>query len=188
MTAGHGLVSAPPPPTTECASLTTDNAPVRYLESNRGANGATTADWISPSSGQLLGNAIAAWAPFGVTAVSIMLGANDANLQNVDAATYQSNMQSIIDNLKTAGITKIVLNQPLYIQTVTNPTANTLLLAYQTSIASLVAADPTVVFQGDTSGYATFQANPSYYQSDGLHPNDTGAAVLAGLWEAVYPV
>lgn len=163
-------------------------SPNEFYAYNQGISGSSTSDWTQVGGGKPLTNALAQIAQYNIKTVAIMLGTNDANLNNTDATTYQSNMQTIISALTGAGVTKIVLNQPPYIKTVTNPSANTLLVNYQTAISNLATANPGVVVAGDTTAYSVFNTNQAtYYQADGLHPNDTGATALASLWEASWP-
>lgn len=123
-----------------------------------------------------------------------MLGTNDAkDFIATSPADYNANMQFVIDTLAANGVTKIVINQPPYIQPsgtgIPNPTlANARLVTYQAQNVLLASANPGLVFLGDATAYSVFQSNPSYYQADGIHPNDTGATALANLWAAVYPI
>lgn len=155
---------------------------------NQGVNGASTANWVSTGGGTPLADALIFITRYGVTQVSVMLGTNDANLDNRNATDYQTNLQSTINTLVANGVTSIVLNQSPYIATTTNPGANTLLNSYDAAMMALVVANPGVVALGDTTAFSVFQANTAtYYQPDGLHPNDAGATALAGLWETSYP-
>lgn len=186
---GFGITNQPPPEQ-ECPLF----AGQPLVAQNFGENGATTADWMVLGGGKPLSDALIFITRQGTQQVSIMLGTNDSKPENlVDAPTYQSNLQSIISTLVTNGVTKVVLNQPPYIQPsgtgIVDPTAsNALLVQYQTSLANLVTANPDIVFLGDITAYNVFEANPSYYQADGIHPNNIGATVLAQLWKAGYPI
>lgn len=166
-----------------------------YVSDNQGANGASTVDWAETGEGKLLTNALVDFGRKNVSAVAIMLGTNDSKPWiNTSPTDYQTNLQFIIDQLKGIGIEKIILNQPPAIQPnaggFPDPTdENALLVEYQTSLSNLAAADPTHVFMGDQTAFSVFQAHAEYFQSaDGIHPNDDGAVILAGLWEAAYPV
>ena len=134
-----------------------------------------------------MANALAAFAKYSTTTVSIMLGTNDANINGTVAATYQANMQTIINTLVANGFTTVILNQPPYLKTQNIAGANTLLGTYNGAMSNLVTANPGVVVLGDTTAYGVFQTNAAtYYQADGVHPNDTGATALAALWAASY--
>ena len=156
---------------------------------NDGVNGATTASWAENHEGSPLYNLledIAHGAVYNV--VSIMLGTNDANIDGTSAADYQTNLQTTITALVGAGINKIVLNQPPYLKTESLVGANATLGTYNAALANLVTANPGIVVLGDMAAYSIFAANAAtYYQADGVHPNDAGATALATLWAASYP-
>ena len=191
---GCGL-TVTPPPQQMVNLLTAANPSYSFAALNQGADGATTASWMDSWGGTPLADTLIFITRYGVTAISIMLGTNDAKPENnVSAATYQSNLQSIINVFRTNGVTKIVLNQPPPIKAsssgIPDPTsANALLVTYQVALSNLAAVDPTHVYLGDQTAYAAFNTNAAtYYQADGIHPSDAGATALAGLWEASYPV
>lgn len=173
--------------------MTVSSPTFSFAADNEGINGATTANWAILGGGKPLSNALIFITRYGITNVAIMLGTNDAKpFNDVSSTTYHDNLQFVITTLESNGVTKIVLNQPPYIQAsgsgLPDPTsANALLVLYQGSLAALAASDPTHVFLGDRTAYADFQANASWYQADGIHPNDTGATQLAHRWAAAYP-
>lgn len=182
ITYGYGLVSVQPPSIQ--AGLLLNDTPT-----NGGVNGASTASWAENHEGTPLYNLLESIAHgTHYETVLIMLGTNDANIDGTNATDYQANLQTIITALVGAGINKIVLNQPPYLKTESLVGANTTLETYNAALANLVTANPGVVFLGDMTAYSVFAANAAtYYQADGVHPNDIGATALAGLWEVAYP-
>ena len=188
ITVGYASSPSVDPCLLEVNALNTLTGASNYSEgANIGIIGATSSDWASSISSHL-----AALTRARVSAVTIMLGTNDAqNRFLTPPATYYSNMQTVITALKGVGINHIVLNFAPYINGDPNgyftplSQSNSYIASYQTQIRALVAADPTHVFQGDTEAYTFFQFNPSL-QADGLHPNNAGCALLANLWAHEY--
>jgi lysophospholipase L1-like esterase len=58
-----------------------------------------------------MANALTTFKNAGTEVVMIMLGVNDSE---TDLETYKADIQSIINQLKAGGISKIILNQPTY--------------------------------------------------------------------------
>jgi lysophospholipase L1-like esterase len=141
-----------------------------FVAFNKGVSGSTTGSWlgtIDAVAASLVGD--------GVDITSIMLGVNDASA-GVETATYKSNLQTIIDSLKSAGLRQVILQDPIW-----RVDAGQRLLEYQTAIAELVAENGGYVLQGDTAAYDYFAANQSQL-GDGVHPSEAGHLVLGGLW------
>ncbi len=154
-----------------------------YSATVHGVDGSTTADWVSGSSN--LNSAISDFGANFVETVCIMLGSNDS-VANISADTYATHLTSTINALKTAGISRIILNYPPYASNATWLTAGApaFLTAYQTALQTLAATIPGV-YLGDTQAYDWFSAHNSDL-ADGVHPNDAGAVSLAYLWSQAY--
>lgn len=183
ITAGYGL-SAGQDPCTQFGILwkkwkTQETVNV----SNQGVTGSATAAWISGSTN--LNTAISAFGGMSPvpTYVHVMLGTNDA-ANHVSAATYKSNLQSMIGALQTAGY-KVILSYPIYTAAgansgATDQAATAFCLSYQAQIDSLI--DGVVVFRGDKLGYGYFIDKQGELQADQTHPTATGDISLATMW------
>jgi hypothetical protein len=156
---------------------------------NKGISGTGIANWIS--GGADLNNAESAFASFGVTAVSVMLGTNDARTPSdagslpLTPAQHFAGMQGIVNSLVANGY-KVILNEPIY--TVPGSAFND--VVWPSNINSVYAAywalddtlaNGTSVFIGDTKGI-TSMANIGELCSDGVHPSALGGNDLGGLW------
>jgi lysophospholipase L1-like esterase len=114
-----------------------------------------------------------------VEIVSIMLGTNDSKVaENISIDDYTTNLETIINQLKLAGIKKIILNEPPYIISKENGgnsqwdnTSITKMTGYIAAIDPLV--DGEQVLRGDTQAYAYFEANQTELP-DKIHPNTLG--------------
>jgi lysophospholipase L1-like esterase len=151
---------------------------------NRGVSGSATGDWVS----SLLNPSIASFQSAGVEVVQIMLGTNDASIikGHVPATTFKVNLQTIISQLKSAGMKRIILQRPPYFII---PTSNRdqasldLMSEYYTVLRELV--DGETVFLGDRDAWDWFKNNPSRLP-DNTHPDTAGYAKLGELWAAAY--
>lgn len=151
---------------------------------NQGVPSSATGDWISGSTNLI--TAKAAFAAAGVTEVNVMLGVNDSNdLNAVSAATYKSNLQSMIADLVAAGYV-VRLNYPTAYSTGATgfayytQAALERLRGYLPQIDSLI--NGTTVLRGDTSAFSHFLSHPDQLYSDEVHLNDTGNSNLANMW------
>ena len=108
---------------------------------------------------------------------AIEMGTNDAyNNGTSGLATFTRNMQLIIDSCKAAGV------QPIIARLIaTNPTEAgwQVNIAYETTIDSLTKVNKLIA---GPDLYTYFLNNPSEHNSDGIHPNATGAASVQRLW------
>ena len=158
--------------------------PQKHTIINRGVQGMATADWLQNAGINLLVPAVAAGVSAGVTNVLLMLGTNDSR-NGITPASFVANMNSIIAYIKTqiAGV-KVYVNVPPFVDPVragapfTVP-GLTIQDSYVAQIQSLAGAN---VFVGDQTGQSFFAHHDADMLSDGVHPNDTGASVLGGLW------
>jgi lysophospholipase L1-like esterase len=108
---------------------------------------------------------------------AIEMGTNDGyNNGNSNVATFKSNMQSIITACKNAGI------QPIIAKVIaTNQTA----AGWQIHADYGKAVDDLTTQNNLIAGpdlYTYFLNHPSELNSDGVHPNATGAASIQRLW------
>lgn len=164
--------------------------PQKHTIINRGVQGIATADWLQAAGANLLVPAVAAAVAGGVTNVLIMLGTNDAR-NSVTAATYLSNMNSIIAYIKTqiAGV-KVYVNVPPFVDPLRAGAPFTVAgLVFQDSyVAQIQSLASSTVFVGDQTGQSFFAQHDLDMLADGVHPNDTGTPVLGGLWAKGYIV
>jgi lysophospholipase L1-like esterase len=150
---------------------------------NQGVPGSKSSDWVNTYLSIFIPRALS----LGCDVIQIMLGTNDVD-NSVSAATYKTNIASIIASLKAAGFRKIVLHESPYLAAVgfnnastteTVTTANNLLLAYQTKLDELV--DNVTVFRGSTGTWDYYQANQDML-TDGVHMTEDGQTPLATQW------
>ncbi|MDR0650103.1 MAG: hypothetical protein LBG59_01505 [Candidatus Peribacteria bacterium] len=100
----------------------------------------------------------------GVEIVSIMLGTNDSRIDDLTTIEiYRTRMQTLINNLKTNGIKKIILNEPPYVVSGAYNNASrgegshTKLLGFIDVLDEV--SDGEMVIRGDTQAYEYFEAN-----------------------------
>ncbi len=123
----------------------------------------------------------------GCTHAMVYLGANDClDPNNIPKATHKANLAAIISGYKDAGIVTI-LNEVYWIGIDNGVAAvgSDFIPQYHAACAELAAADPTWVKIGDTSAYATFQADLTLYLDPPqyIHPGiSTGKDTLAQAW------
>lgn len=115
---------------------------------------------------------------------AIEMGTNDAwggNDENL--STYIKNMQTIIDSAKALGITPIIAR----IIATDSATAGWQINAkFLTSLDSLIEAND---LPAGPDLYNWFNEHPKEHDTDGVHPNDAGAASIQRLWaQAVIPL
>ncbi|GHV25334.1 hypothetical protein FACS1894176_03560 [Bacteroidia bacterium] len=137
---------------------------------NRGVSGSTTKSWVN----SLLAGAISEFQSNGIEVVSIMLGTNDSKVaENISIDDYKTNLETIIIQLKSAGIKKIILNEPPYIIPTGqwDATSITKMLGYIDAIDELI--DGETVLRGDTQAYEYFEVNQGELP-DKIHPNVLG--------------
>lgn len=150
---------------------------------NQGIYGTKTADWLPTNTNNYFNNAVTAFQNAGVTVVSVCLGANDAN-GGVAASTYQSNLQTIVNQLVADGF-KVILNNAPYFQ-VSNTSGDALLeSSYPAAVAAVVASNPKMVYQGAMIAYRYF-AQHTNELADSIHPNDTGIQSYAKMWAQAF--
>lgn len=151
-----------------------------YRVIDDGHNGATTGDWIEPDK-EYLADALTDVDNSGATTVMIMLGTNDAPATS--AAKYKSNLKTLIGDLKSAGVQKIVLNQPPWTACGKKcQTKNQRLVDYDKVLSDLAKNDSQVY-----SGFAAYNLTkdkPNLFISDGIHMTEAGYNVLGEGWAA----
>jgi lysophospholipase L1-like esterase len=159
-----------------------------YTLLNRGAGGASSQNW--QPGGAMYDDTLAYFKAQRVSAVSIMLGTNDArNDIATPPATYKKNIQTIVSNLlHTPGIERVVINYPPYVvpgsvNNLWGDAAPTRLKAYIAQIDTLV--DGKRILRGDTQAYAYFKTKPNEL-TDGVHPTAAGYEQLGKLWADAY--
>jgi lysophospholipase L1-like esterase len=150
---------------------------------NKGISGTKTADWLPSNTNNYFNNAVTAFQNAGVTIVSIMLGTNDAN-GAVAASTYQSNLQTIVNQLVATGF-KVIINNPPYIAAYNLGADSLLESSYPAAIAAVVASNPKMVVQGALYDYRYFYQHTTE-MVDSLHPNDTGIQSYAKMWAQAF--
>jgi lysophospholipase L1-like esterase len=105
-------------------------------------------------------------------------GGGDWNL-----ATYISNMQTIIDSAKGRGITPVIARIPATDSAVAGWQVNAKVL---TSLDSLIEAND---LPSGPDLFNWFKEHPEEHNTDGVHPNEAGAASIQRLWaQAVVPL
>jgi lysophospholipase L1-like esterase len=124
---------------------------------NRGVSGSTTKSRVNSQ----LADAITAFQSNGVEVVSIMLGTNDAQISNnISVNDYKTNVETIITQLKVAGIKKIILNEPPYLDIAkfsSNYNNDSLVKLREYSVMLEELADGETVIYGDTQTYEWFE-------------------------------
>jgi hypothetical protein len=144
---------------------------------NAGVNGSTTNRWATDYS-NMMTDALTMFTNAGVNLVHIFLGANDANdSHGISGEDYKTNMQTIIDTLKTNALIKhIIISSPIYSTSVSIDNAK--IQAYHSVIQELVAENAGFVLAGDSNAYDWFEqketANPGSVLVDTLHPRPLG--------------
>lgn len=128
-----------------------------------------------------------------VDVVSIMLGANDAEIGAKNIITgeaysveeYEVNLQRMIDQYKAYGIRQVILNYNIFfgISAIRDASSQALNLAYQGAIDNLVATNDGYVLLGDTDAYDWFEATQAFIGgADTVHPNAAGHTKLGTFW------
>jgi lysophospholipase L1-like esterase len=161
----------------------------RYVPINMGFSGAKTADWLNSSPTGYMNAFVKNMNALGSKTVFITLGSNDA-LAGVTAATWLSNMQSIVAYLQAQipGVT-IYFDFPPYFDWVRfnnafgTGSAASLPLLRTYNYAALVSSG---VIIGDTTANQTFADLNYQGLTDGGHPSDQGVPELMFLWLMAY--
>jgi len=108
---------------------------------------------------------------------AIEMGTNDAwGGSNYNAATFKSNLQKVIDACKVNGI------QPIIARVLATNKTNA---GWQVHADFLKAVDELTVANNLIAGpdlYNWFLAHPEDLNSDGVHPNASGASNIQRLW------
>lgn len=157
---------------------------------NRGISGTTTGDWF-PGGGDLSG-AVTEFNSLGVTFITIMLGTNDTFKTLLNSpATYQSNMQAIVNYLfaNVPTLQYVQLFSPPWDSGSTangtpsnyNDASDGLLLQYAATLPNIADGVKTF-FTITNDSFNYFQQFTTPYQCSGLHPNDLGYVGLGAIW------
>lgn len=182
ITFGQGLSAGQDPVTQMTTALTSIIGVRSVISSNQGHPGATTADWLPGAGSGYLATAESACAALSPAATIgiVMLGSNDST--SVAGATWASNMSTIINHLLANGMTKVIVNQVNYTKGPATLEAYTARVQdYNALIPSLV--NGSTIFSGDATAFSYFLDNfATAIQSDGVHPNATGAAAQGRMW------
>lgn len=186
ITEGYNLSSGQDAATLLCNQLSNYNGTRTVDQVNKAQIGKATSDFTT--GGSLFPWALAAFKAYGVDIVCYMFGTNDSNsTYNIPASTFNTNITSECGSFVSNGF-KVVINFPPYPNDGRSGTQISLLQSYLPFEQALAAANVGNIYMGDINYYNISQANSvlypaasslSFYQSDGLHPNVTGAAVLA---------
>ena len=108
---------------------------------------------------------------------AIEMGTNDAWGGGTSGlAAFTQNMQIVIDSCKAAGIQPIIQRLLATNSSVAGWQVN---YAFEEAIDSLTAKNKLIP---GPDPYSYFLAHPSQHISDGIHPNDSGAAAIQSLW------
>jgi lysophospholipase L1-like esterase len=112
---------------------------------------------------------------------AIEMGTNDAwGGTNGNVSTFKTNMQKVIDSCKSYGIQPIIAHV-----LATNPARTTLPTGWQIHSDYFKAVDELAIANNLIPGpdlFTWFLAHPEELNSDGVHPNATGAASIQRLW------
>ena len=117
-----------------------------------------------------------------------MLGANDSTTgARTSTATYLSNLTAITGDLVAAGY-RVLLNSPTYTvpgsgSGVYDETSIALAQSYAAQLLTL--ANGATIRKGDQAALSYFADHTNELNS-GLHPSNTGAISLGGMWTAAY--
>ncbi len=160
---------------------------------NFGIQGSTTVDWSTPSNG-FLAAATKAIVPGQINIVTIMLGTNDAKAApltpQTTPAAFSANIASICSAVIAAGGIPVLFSSPYLVPGTSNEWSEiespSLLLAYRDALVAL--ADNSTIYLGGSTTFEEFlsqyDAGLSIYGDPGVHPNNTGHAILAQIWAA----
>ena len=172
---------------------------------NCGHSGSTTVDWLPDT--KFLNEAIKAAEEVqsaGSLWFSIMLGTNDSaesgpNGSPVSVGSYRLNIMRIVSVLMARfPDAKILLNYPIWY----SPNTHNGAVYKEKGLARLQSYHPVIegvvnfyqsvgkpVYLGDKEAYTFFEDNNAYFNAEAgnsgtfyLHPNEIGAAKLAGFW------
>ena len=159
---------------------------------NQAQSGTYTSSWLS--GGSYLAPAITAFNAGAVTDILLDLGINDARLGTVTPATFKSNLSSIITSLGSgiSTLRRVHIPYTSY-QTVTNglgggsassgDSVNATIVSYQPQIDSLVGTTigNVQIMDGGKNRFAVLAQNADKAYLDGLHYNDYGNQLVAGV-------
>jgi lysophospholipase L1-like esterase len=108
---------------------------------------------------------------------AIEMGTNDAwGGTNGNVTTFKNNLQKVIDSCKVAGIQPIIAKVLATNETLAGWQVHS---DFQKAIDDLTAKNNLIA---GPDFYTWFLANPGDLNSDGVHPNATGAANIQRLW------
>ena len=154
-----------PAPTLEVRRLGGD-----YRAINRGANGATTADWLD----KLLEPTLEEFKKNKVEVVQVMLGTNDL-IKKLPVDEIIDHLREIADRVKRNGAKMVIVNNIPYSSLLDDEQAQHL------NIRLGHLASERDVYIGDTSAYDYFRSHQEQL-IDGTHMNQAGYQKLAELW------
>jgi lysophospholipase L1-like esterase len=108
---------------------------------------------------------------------AIEMGTNDAwDGKNDNVPAFKKNLQLVIDSCKARGIAPIIAN---VLATDSAKAKWQVHPDFAKAVADLVKTND--LFEGPDF-FAAFKANPTYLNSDGVHPNNNGGAAMHKLW------
>lgn len=125
----------------------------------------------------------------GANKMLLMLGTNDSGGGTpLSQATFQANMQSLVDSMTAQGKTVYVAKVPPVLPLASNATRNTTIQGYNSAIASLTDIQAGPDFFGffydnnGTTGTTTDDSDRVSLFNGILHPNSLGVHIMADLW------
>jgi lysophospholipase L1-like esterase len=151
---------------------------------NKAVAGSSTTDWVNDTlvnGRETLTGAKTAFSASGVEIVSLMFGRNDTT-QGTLSGVFKTNIQTLIDDLKTIGIKHIILNCPIYATIGGDHPAR--LQEYCIVLSEIVDENPGYAVMGDTTAFGIFE-NDIGLLDDGTHPTIQGYLILANIWAGV---
>lgn len=150
-------------------AISSNYAPIRHI--NKGIGGATSTE--------LVDNLY--WSTtFTPDLVTVGIGMNDSANQGVAVATYQTNLEKIVDALKSRNPeVHIILCKP---GRTTDGTRTPYIQAYRDAMATVATNKNVSICNFDTAWTAGEDAT---YLQDGIHPNSAGHAKL---YDVLWPI
>jgi hypothetical protein len=119
----------------------------------------------------------------GIEIVHMMIGTNDLSHSNPEQ--YKTNMQTIIDTLRSNAITGTNVKHVVLSKLIWRADQSSVakIPAFDTVIDELVVENGDFVLAGDSDAYAWFENDNKTNMTDGLHPNTgVGRQTLAEFW------
>jgi len=129
------------------------------------------------------------------TWVSVMIGVNDVwrkreqtnGQTHVPLSEFVAGYKRLVEEMRAASVTKLVLMSPTTIDAELDSDLNTLLLDYVSATRELAREVGAVYVPAREALHAAMEARPeARFTTDGCHPTEIGHELLAKVWvEAV---